>query len=59
MVCGQAQPQKTLPKTTVNNAMNTIKMTMPKPKMKKSCGQKMVPNKINFRSSILIKKRGW
>jgi hypothetical protein len=48
MVCGHAQPQKTLPKTTVKKMMNTMKVRKPIAKMKKSCGQKTWPKKINF-----------
>jgi len=58
IVCGHAQPQNNLPKMTVNNAIKTIKISIPKPKMKKSCAQKIDPNKINFFSDTLNKKSG-
>jgi hypothetical protein len=35
-VCGQAQPQNTLPKTTVNTMMKTMEAKNPMAKMKKS-----------------------
>jgi hypothetical protein len=58
MVCGQAHPQKTLPNTTVKKIMNIMKVRKPIAKMKKSCGQKIIPNKMNLRSRILNMKSG-
>jgi hypothetical protein len=58
MVCGQAHPQNSRPKTTVNKAIKTIKMSIPNPKMKKSWAQKIDPNKINFFSGTLNRNNG-
>jgi len=58
MVCGQAQPQNTLPKTTVKRITKTVEAKKPMAKMKKSCGQNIWPNKINFLSSTLKRKMG-
>ena len=58
MVCGQAHPQKILPNTTVNKITNTMNVSIPIPKIKKSCGQKIIPNMMNFRSRILSINNG-
>ncbi len=58
MVCGQAHPQNNRPKTTVNKAINTIKMSIPNPKIKKSWAQNIEPNKINFFSETLKRNNG-
>ncbi len=58
IVCGQAQPQKMRPNTTVNTIMKTTKVRKPIAKMKKSCGQKILPKKMNFRSMMLNRKKG-
>jgi hypothetical protein len=39
-VCGQAQPQNSRPKATVNKATKMMKVMKPITKIKKSCGQK-------------------
>ena len=46
MVCGQTHPQNTLPKITVKRIMKTTNMSIPKTKMKKSCGQKRTPKRM-------------
>ena len=53
MVCGQAQPQNILPKTAVKRMMKTTNVIMASAKMKKSCGPKICPNRMNFRFSTL------
>jgi len=58
MVCGQAQPQNTRPKTTVKRTINTMNVSIASTNKKKSCDQKTTPNKINFRSRIFIKNSG-
>ncbi len=58
MVCGQTQPQNNRPKAAVNNTTNTIKVTMAKPKMKKSCGQNTLPKNDKVRLRYIKKKQG-
>ena len=58
MVCGQAQPQNILPKATVNKITKTINVNSPIAKMKKSCGQNILPKNINFRSKTLNRNNG-
>jgi hypothetical protein len=58
MVCGQAHPQKTLPKMTVNSMINTKNVSMPNAKMKKSCGPNICPNMMNFLSKIFNMMKG-
>ena len=58
MVCGQAQPQNILPNATVNRITKTIKVNKPMAKMKKSCGQNILPKNINFRSKTLNRNNG-
>ena len=53
MVWGHAHPQNTRPNTTVKRIIKTINVRNPIAKMKKSCGQKTIPKKINLRSRIL------
>src|SRR6266498_2681730 len=50
MVCGQTHPQNKRPKVAVNKTMNTIKVIIVNPNMKKSCGQKIFPNRMNLAS---------
>ena len=58
MVCGHAHPQNTLPKTTVNRMINTMKVSMPRAKMKKSCRAKNLPEQNEF-SAQHIEKKYW
>ena len=58
IVCGQTHPQNTLPNTTVNNTMKSMKVSIPIPKMKKSCGQKVTEKKTKRLSNILNRKKG-
>ena len=58
IVCGQTHPQNKRPNAAVNKTMKTINVTIVNPKMKKSCGQNILPNRINFPSGILNKKNG-
>ena len=58
IVCGQAHPQKTLPKMIVNKIMKTINVIVANPKMKKSCGQKIMPKIINLRSRTFNMNNG-
>jgi hypothetical protein len=58
MVCGQAQPQKILPKMDVKRIMNTTKVIMANAKMKKSCGPNICPKMINFLFNTLIMMKG-
>jgi hypothetical protein len=53
LVWGQAQPQNNLPKAAVNRIIKNTNVIMVIPKMKKSWGQKIFPNKINFAAGIL------
>lgn len=48
MVCGQAHPQNTLPKMTVNRMMKTTNVIMPNAKMKKSWGPKNLAKEDEF-----------
>jgi len=58
MVCGHAQPQKTRPNTTVKRIIKTMKVRNPIAKIKKSCGQKVMPKNINLRSRTLNMNNG-
>src|SRR5215469_7423115 len=58
MVWGQTQPQKSLPKAAVKRMMKTIKVTIVRPKMKKSCGQNTFPKRMKRAAGILNRKRG-
>jgi hypothetical protein len=57
-VCGQTQPQNNRPNAAVNKIMNTMNVIIVKPKMKKSCGQKIFPKMINFASGTLKRNNG-
>ena len=58
MVCGHAQPQKTLPKMTVKRIIKTIKVSKPMATKWKSWGKNVTPQKINLRSITLNKNSG-
>ncbi len=57
MVCGQTHPQKRRPNAAVNKMINTTNVTIVSPKMKKSCGQNTLPNKMNLALGTLKRNK--
>jgi hypothetical protein len=58
MVWGQTHPQNKRPNAAVNKMINTMKVIIVNPKMKKSWGQKTLPKMINLASGILKRNSG-
>src|SRR5690606_19869399 len=58
IVCGQAQPHQTLPKTTVNRIMKTTNISNTKMSKCVSWGQKTAPKTTNFLSKKLSSSKG-
>ena len=58
MVCGHAQPQKILPKTTVNRTMNKMNINIPNPNMKKSWAQNTTLKRMKRPLGMLNKNKG-